>query len=129
MARETKEERAERLRREQDDLAAAEAEFKQSIPKRMLELQCAAQIEGVSVNVKLTETGPMVSFYDDNSGIDTDLTYQSVEWEFDSLEREIGELKSCREAAERRLAQARDVWSKLTTDDQKVLKEFINRLF
>lgn len=129
MARETREQRNARLAQEQAAAEAALESYLLTVPKRLMYAQALAQNLGVSVTVSLTETGPSVHFYNEASVIDNTLTYQTEEWELESLERKLRGLSEERDARAARLALARHVWkNRLSETERAALKENINWL-
>lgn len=129
MARESKEERLAREAREQAAVEATLEAYLLTVPKRLMDAQALAQNLGVNTNVSLTATGPSVHFFDEASVIDVTLTYQTEEWELESLERKLREIREEKDARIARLALARDVWkNKLSETERAALKENINWL-
>lgn len=132
MARETKEERAERLAREEAAAQAALEAYFATVPKRLMEAQALANSLYVSTSVTLGPDGPIVHFeYESEkykSYIDATLTYQTEEWELESLEQRLRELKESIDAEKQRFAYAQAIWTTLSETDRKALKEFIHTL-
>lgn len=132
MPKETKEQREERLAREEAAAQAALEAYYASVPKRLMEAQALANSLYVSTSVNLGPSGPIVHFeYESEkykSFIDDTLHYQSEEWELEGLERRLQDLKEQVENEKQRYRAAESVWSNLSTADRQVLKEFIHRL-
>lgn len=132
MLKETKEDRAARLAREEAAAQAALEAYLATVPKRLMEAQALANSLYVSTSVSLGPDGPIVHFeYESEkykSYIDATLTYQSEKWELESLEKRLAELKEKIEAEKARLAAAKAAWANLSEADRKVLKEFIYQL-
>jgi len=139
MAKETKQEKAERLEREH---AAAElahaaevAEFHKSMPARLVRMQAIANEVGVATKVTLTDTGPEVLFeksvYDprterDNSVIDETLRYDSDQWEVEYLEDRLNNMKAEQDSAIARRKMAQDHFDTLSKELKAALKENIH---
>jgi hypothetical protein len=132
MARETKEQRQAREAQEQAAAEAAMAEYYKTVPKRLLEAQALAQKLGVSVHLSLTETGPSVHFeYSDQREkiyIDETLTYQTEQWEMESLESQLHRIKEAQEERAERLKIAQAVFDRITPLEKAAIKEFIHSL-
>lgn len=132
MARETREERAERLAREEAAAQAALEAYYATVPKRLMEAQALANSLQVSTSVRLGPDGPIVHFeYESEkykSYIDSTLTYQTEEWELDSLEGQLRGLKEKIDEEAARLQVAKDAWEKLLPFEKTVIKEFIYML-
>ena len=117
---------------EQEAKWAAEREaevaaYKAGLPKRLMDAQARATKLGVRSEVSLTETGPEVTFYNDESGhyIETTLSYNSNDWEVESLERDLQLLQDRRDLAEKRRACAQSAWNNLSEDEKSCLREYI----
>ena len=108
--------------------AAELAAYKAGLPKRLMEAQGRASKLGVRNEVTLTETGPEVTFYNDESGhyIETTLSYNSDDWEVESLERDLQLLQDRLDLAEKRQAIAKSAWNTLDEDQKSCLREYIN---
>ena len=129
MARETKEQSAERRRVEAEASLAAALEYKKTVPALLMTMQAIAQEVGVSTKVSLTPTGPSVHFYDDATNIDDTITYNTEEWEIDYLRRKLMSLKEEQDARIQRRNIAEDAWTnKLTADERVAVKEHIHCL-
>ena len=117
--------------RRQYELNEAEhiAMYKATIPKRLMDAQAMACHLGVSTHVSLTETGPSVRFEcEDHTNkiyIDDIITYNTEEWELESLERKLNELKKAQDEYNDRRIVANMVWDKLTPDQKHAIKEQI----
>lgn len=132
MPKETREQREERLAREEAAAQAALEAYYASVPKRLMEAQALANSLYVSTSVTLGPSGPIVHFeYESErykSFINDTLHYQSEEWELEGLERRLQDLKEQVENEKQRYRAAESVWANLSTADRQVLKEFIYRL-
>lgn len=128
MARETKEERQAREAQEQARAEAALAAYLLTVPKRLMDAQALAQSLGVGVNVRLTETGPSVHFYDESKVIDDTLTYQTEEWELEYMERKLRDMKIDQEAKIYRRGVAQDVFATLSREQKEAIIENIRYL-
>ena len=106
--------------------AAALAAYKAALPKRLIEAQGRASKLGVRNEVTLTETGPEVTFFNDENGyyIETTLGYNSHDWEVESLERDLQLLQDRLDLAEKRLAIAKSAWDTLDEDQKSCLREY-----
>lgn len=129
MPRETKEERAVREAKQAAVAEARREAYLATVPKRLMDAQALARSLFVTTEVNLGPAGPVVHFEYDNPKyhcfIDTTLTYQTEEWELESFERQLQELKDTLEGEKKRLQRAVEVWSTLSDNDRTVLKEFI----
>ena len=107
--------------------AAELAAYKAGLPKRLMDAQARASKLGVKSEVTLTESGPEVTFYNDESGhyIETTLSYNSDEWEVEVLERELQSLQDRNDISEKRRAIAQAAWSILDDDQKACLREWI----
>lgn len=107
--------------------AAELAAYKAGLPKRLMDAQGRASKLGVRSEVMLTETGPEVTFYNDESGhyIETTLSYNSDEWEVEHLESELQQLQDRNDLAEKRRACAQSAWNNLDDDQKSCLREYI----
>ena len=117
--------------RRQNELLQAEknAKYKETVPKRLMDAQALANQLGVATSVELTATGPSVNFrcedHVNNIYIDDIITYDTEEWELESLEGKLKDLKKAQdEYADRRIV-ANAVWDKLTPDQKRAVKEHI----
>lgn len=132
MPKETPQQRAERLAREEAAAQAALEAYYASVPKRLMEAQALANTIYVSTSVTLGPGGPIVHFEYESEKykvfIDSTLTYQSEEWELESLESRLQELKEKIEDEKRRYKAAESVWATLSAGDRQYLKEFIHLL-
>ncbi len=129
MAKETKEERAEGERRRREIAERAQAAFRLTLPKRMMDAQALATTLGLSVNISLTPIGPSMSIFSDDRNDDFfegEINYESEEWQVDHLDESLQRRKEKKEAAEARLALAKTVFAKLTQEEKDALKEFIH---
>lgn len=112
--------------------AAAAAVYLAGLPKRLMDAQALACDCGVSTHVNLTVNGPSARFeYEDHSHnryIDTTLTYQSEEWEVESLEGTLRALKAANDAAVARRNLAQSVFNRLTDDEKVAIRENIHYL-
>lgn len=117
--------------RRQYELNAAEYDikYKLTIPKRLMDAQAIACHLGVSTHVSLTETGPSVRFEcEDHTNkiyIDSIITYNTEEWEIDTLETRLNELKIAHDEYNARRIVAQDVWGKLSANEKHAIKEQI----
>lgn len=132
MARETKEERAARLAREEAAAQAALEAYYATVPKRLMEAQALANSLCVSTSISLGTSGPIVHFEYDSEKykcfIDYTLTYQTEEWELESLETQLRDLKEKIDKEAARLKVAQDSWGRLQPLERIVIKEFIHLL-
>lgn len=133
MARETAKERRERLAAESATYEAEQAvrkeAFRMSVPKRLMEARKLAEQLGVSCQVSLSETGPLVHFYNSESSyINVSASYEIEEWELDSLESDLELMKQERDnkIAQQALAQA--IFDTLTTEQKTAIKQYIHYL-
>jgi hypothetical protein len=112
--------------------AAALAEYKAALPKRLLDAHALASSLCVATHVELTATGPSVRFeHEDHSKklyLDSTLTYESESWEVESVEDWLKDIKHAKEESERRLQCAKSAWSNLEEDQRSCIKEFIHSL-
>lgn len=130
MAKESKEQRAERLAAEQAAAELALAEFRKSIPKRMLEAQVLAEKLGVSSHLVLTAIGPKLVFNDDHNGFyDDEIHYESDEWEIENIEGKLKEIQVEQDAKAKRYILAKETFEKLSKEERVALKEFIHCLY
>lgn len=109
---------------------AAFAAFKAGLPKRLMEVSDWASKLGVVNEVTLTETGPEVKFYNNETGyrIDTILSYNSEEWVVELLEQDLQALQDRKDLAEKRKACAQSAWNTLEEDQKSCIKEYIHYL-
>lgn len=99
-----------------------------SNPERLMDLQVAATVLGILVNVSTLNNTPTLTFYfnSDTTSIDNTLSYVSEEYKFDSLELEITELLEAHYASLARKELAVATWNeKLTQEEQTAIKEHI----
>ena len=130
MARMSAEER--RLQREAEEAQrkADKAALRLTMPARLMKLSALAQSLEVDTGIKLIEDGvEMFVRRDENPYIDARLTYDSEEWEVESVESDLAQIKAEIEARAARRALAQSVWSKLSTDERAALKEHIYSLY
>jgi hypothetical protein len=104
------------------------AAFLVTVPKRLMNAQALALSLGVSANVRASDTGAVVSFYDSNSLIDSNLGFDCEEWELGYIENLLTSLKNTRDRRDQRLALATAAWARIDTADQPLIKEFIGYL-
>jgi len=147
MATQTKEEialarrkkRAERTLLEEQQRVSREmqkqehlAMYKASIPQRLMAAQVLAQQLGISVSISLTETGPAVKFKEENEHdklyIDEILTYETEEWELESLETTLAAVKAKQDACDQRRAVAQSIFNNLSDNEKACLIEHIRWL-
>lgn len=132
MPRETKEQRAARQEQEQLAEQARLAEYRASVPARLMAASALAVSVGVSANVSLTPTGPAVHFQSDWSGdaagFDETITYETDEWELEYVERHLRTLKEEQDARAERRAVAQEVFDNLTPEQRAAVKENISWL-
>ena len=107
--------------------AAELAAYKAALPKRLMDAQARASKLGVKSEVTLTETGPEVVFYNEETGhyIETTLSYNSDEWEVEHLESQLQTLQDRNDLAEKRRACAQSAWNNLDDDQKACLREWI----
>ena len=130
MARLTAEEKRRILEEQEAEDKRAREAFRLTMPSRLQKLSDLAQSLGVSAQVKLISTGVQLTVYHDSQPyIDSELTYDSEEWEVEHVESELQRLKDARDAREARLALAKATWVKLGTAEQSAVKEFIHSLY
>lgn len=127
MARETKEQKELRYAAEEHAALFAKQAFRLSMPERLVDIQRLAMSVGIRTEVKLTGFGPEVRF-NDNDGIDETLSYDSEEWEVESLVRRLNETKSEQDARTARHKMAQDLFNGLTAEQKLALKENIRFL-
>lgn len=130
MAKVTKAEReAIEAQREIAILESIEA-FKKKMPERLMTMQGLATSAGVQTTVSLTVVGPNVRFeYDDGKTyIDETISYESEEWQVESLECRIDEIRREKEAKAERHKLAQDTFNALSKQQKEALKEFIRFL-
>jgi hypothetical protein len=132
MPRETREERDARLAREEAAAQVALEAYLASVPKRLMEAQALANSLYVSTSVTLGPAGPIVHFEYESEKykvfIDSTLTYQTEEWELESLESQLAKVKEARDEEAARLKVAQTAWEKMTPLERTVIKEFIYQL-
>ena len=128
MARETREQKAERLAQEQLAAEEALAAYTKTVPKRLVDAQALAQAVGVQTSVTLTESGPSVHFYDSNTNFDDHATYQIEEWELEYIERKLRDLKEEQDARSLRKLVAQAAWADLSSEERVAIKENIHTL-
>ena len=111
-------------RAERESAAAA---YTAGLPRRLMEIQARATKLSVRNEVILTETGPEVTFYNDDIGhyFDTTLSYSSDEWEVELLEKDLQQLQDRNDLAEKRRACAQAAWNNLEEDQKSCLREYI----
>lgn len=130
MAKETAEQKAARREREEAAAQAALEAYLATVPKRLMEAQALANSLYVSTNVTLAADGPVVHFEYESEKykcyIDSTLTYQSEEWELESLEGQLQYLKKSVDDESARLVIARAAWEKLASHEKVAIKEFIH---
>ena len=109
------------------EAAALLAAYKAGLPKRLMEAQGRASKLGVRTEVTLTATGPIVTFSNEEKGhyIDTELSYESDEWEVECLERDLQLLQERQDLNEKRRACAQAAWNNLDEDQRSCLREYI----
>jgi len=108
---------------------ARRKEYLLTVPKRLASLAELAKKLGICVEVKLTETGPLVKFTQDSDPYFDDAgSYDMDEWELDELERRILRVKELEEERVARFNAAVAVWANLTEQEREGIKENINRL-
>jgi len=104
--------------------------YKASVPKRLMEAQALAAWLGIAVHVSLTATGPSVRFEEENHHdklyIDETITYETEEWELESLESTLASLKAKRDAYDARRIIAQGAWSKMSEEERAAIKEHIH---
>jgi len=122
MARETKEQKELRRAAEEHAALIAKQAFRESMPERLVEIQRLAMSVGIRTEVRLTGFGPEVRF-NDNDGIDETLSYNSEEWEVESLVRRLNETKAEQDARAARHKLAQDLFNTLTAEQKLALKE------
>ena len=109
--------------------AEKNAKYKETVPKRLMDAQALANQLGVATSVELTATGPSVEFRCENHTsqiyIDDVFTYSTEEWELETLERKLKDLKKAQDEYRDRRIVADMVWDKLTPDQKRALKEYI----
>lgn len=130
MAKETKEQRINREALEANERLFATANYRASIPGRLMVAQALAQEVGITTDIRLTETGPSVRFYDiHNELLNETMCYTSEEWELEYLERRLREIKAEKDGKAARRTIAEDVWNRILTDSERVaIKENIHYL-
>jgi hypothetical protein len=129
MARETKEERETRQFLAEQARHAALAEYKATIPARLMNAQALASSIGVDTQVSLTPTGPSVRFTKpDNDSWERTGSYEMEEWELEDLEMSLVDIRSEQEARAQRRIIAQEVWGSLSVLQKTSLKEFIHYL-
>ena len=103
------------------------AMYKASIPKRMMEAEALASHLGVAVHVSLLATGPAARFeredHHDRDYVDITITYETEEWELETLEGILASLKAKHDASEARLIVARGAWNRLSDEEKIAIKE------
>ena len=106
------------------------AMYKASVPKRLMEAQALASWLGIAVHVSLTATGPSVRFEEENHHdklyIDETITYETEEWELESLESTLASLKAKRDAYDARRIIAQGAWSRMSEEERAAIKEHIH---
>lgn len=131
MARETKEQREERLRAEAAAEAERKAQYLLTVPKRLMDAQALAQSLGLYTSVSLREDGPEVTVQHHNLDghyFDYKLGYDAEEWELVDLETRLQDLKFDIESRQERLSRAQSIWEGLDKVDRALVKEFISQL-
>ena len=126
MSRETKEQRREREASEAIAQELLVEEYRKTIPKRLIDAQALATSLDISTEVKLSEHGPRVFFYIDGSDFSTNVTYNTEQWELESLENRLCEMKIERDARAGRRQLAQDIFDRLNTEEKNALKENIH---
>jgi hypothetical protein len=120
---EQKEERRIRLRAEED---ARIAEYRKTIPQRMMEAQALANNLNIRTEVTLIKSGPEITFFQGQGLVyECGISYDTEEWELTLLEEKLKELKQKEEAKIIRYKQAQDAFNSLTPDQKQAVKEFI----
>lgn len=129
MPRETVEQRAARWAKEEAEMQSRKKAFRETMPKRLIELQALAKTIGYQTEVELTETGPSVKFCSYGQH-DTDyiLTYDSEEWEVESAQNSFLDIKAQQEAKAARHKLAQDTFNTLTKEQKDAIKEHIKYL-
>ena len=122
-----KQQKAEQEAKRKAEQDAEVAAYKAGLPKRLMNAQKNAERLGVRTEVTLTETGPEVSFYNDEKGyyVETTLNYNSEVWEVEHLESELWTLHERAELAQKRRECAQSVWNTLEEDQKSCLREYI----
>ena len=147
MARETKEERQERLAAEAAKREAERTAFLVTLPKRLLDAQALALTLDVNVSVRSGIDNVTMHFqygsYDDShleirfsnrtirNGppvIDEVLSYTSEEHEIEWLEAKLQELKQYNKERNIRYNLAKSVFDRLTDNEKKAVREFAHTL-
>lgn len=130
MARETREQKQERLAREMAKQDADRTEFLKTVPARLSAARDLALNLGVTSSLALTPTGPVVSFRHDGKDcyIDADLTYECEEWELAGVENDLNSIRQAIEARAQRHQLAKDTFASLTQEQKAAVKEFIHSL-
>lgn len=132
MPKETPQQKAERLAREEAAAQAALEKYYATVPRRLMDALALARSLGVTASVDLLGDGPIVSFEYESEKyrcyIDYRLTYQCEEWELETLENQLMTLKAAQENEKSRLESAKKIWESLSALDKAVIKEFINLL-
>jgi hypothetical protein len=135
MAKETKQEKEERLAREQAAAELALAEFYKGVPARLVMMQAIAHEVGVSCTVQLTDTGPEVVFekseYDSRTDrettiIDQTVRYDSDQWHIEYVEDQLNSMKAEQDSALARRKMAQDHFDTLSKELKAALKENIH---
>ena len=133
MARETKEQKTERLALEALEYEMEQRRFRESVPKRLFEAQALAQTLGVQVHLTMTEIGPEVNFAEYKffkyTFHEETLDYNTAEWMLDSLEQNLQTLKELKEAYQSRKVLAEAAFEKLTKEEKEAVKEHIHSLW
>lgn len=123
MARETAQQKAERLAQEETAARAALEEYRKTVPARLAAAEKLAREVGVSVKLSLTEIGPYVEFYDRESALNYTANYQIDQWELEQIECVLAHLKREQDAAAARRRLAEEVWARLAPEERQAVKE------
>jgi hypothetical protein len=119
--------------------AAKIAEYRAGLPARLMNIVALANSVGASVDINLIKSGPAIRIqikhreWDDHvvawtKSLDETLTYDSEEWQVESVEWFLTNRQKEVEQKEQRRTLATVCWSSLTNEQRSALKEFMHIL-
>lgn len=130
VARETKEARIAREALEQEQALLAKAAVRAEMPARLVRMQALALQVGISTTVSLEVSGPSVRFFNpvehEKPYVDETLTYDSEDWEAESMEGVLQRLKEEQDAKAAARRKAQEIFDTLSPADKIALRSYIH---
>ena len=130
MAKLTKEQKIEQEKADRAAHTLALVKYKVGLPKRLMAVRELAGRLGVATHIDLLQSGPEVRFdyegHTEKVYIDCILTYESEEWEVDSLEQQLTGLEEHINRVEAEIACAQSAMSSLTEEQRQLIKKHIH---